>query len=274
MLDEAFLRPGRIDYSFYVPLPDTQGRREIIEIHAKNKPLAKEVIASFDALAESTSGFSGAQIRSLFETASRKAVREGRKEITSSDIDYALDRTILGTTSRALNDREMKRRVAIHESGHALVAALTKPGSIRKATIIPRGQALGYVAPIPKELHLSTVSELLDQVSMVLAGGVAERMYLGEHSIGVSGDVQQAKQIIEQMVDIGMLQDGFQLTFDEEKKAEQMQVLFEQAMKKAEQLIREHETEFQQLVEALIKKETLEGEEVQAIVTGKQAEVV
>lgn len=274
MLDEAFLRPGRIDYTFYVPLPDTQGRREIIEIHAKNKPLAKEVIASFDALAESTSGFSGAEIRSLFEMASRKAVREGRKEITASDIDYALDRTILGTTSRALNDKEMKRRVAIHESGHALVAALTKPGSIRKATIIPRGQALGYVAPIPKELHLSTVSELLDQVSMVLAGGVAERLYLGEHSIGVSGDVKQAKQIIEQMVDIGMLQDGFQLTFDEEKKAEQMQALFEQAMKKAEQLIREHEKEFQQLVEALMKKETLEGEEVQAIVTGNQAEVV
>jgi cell division protease FtsH len=105
-----------------------------------------------------------------------------------------------------LNDADTKRRVAIHESGHALIAALTKPGSVRKATIIPRGEALGYVAPIPKELHLATASELLDQVKMILAGGVAERMYLGEHSIGVGGDVQQAKHLLEQMVDTGMLQ--------------------------------------------------------------------
>jgi cell division protease FtsH len=111
--------------------------------------------------------------------------------IRKQDIDYAIDRTILGATSRTLNDVDTKRRVAIHESGHALIAALTKPGSVRKATIIPRGEALGYVAPIPKELHLATASELLDQVKMILAGGVAERMYLGEHSIGVGGDVQQ-----------------------------------------------------------------------------------
>ncbi|MFA8438274.1 AAA family ATPase [Pueribacillus sp. YX66] len=274
MLDDAFLRPGRIDFTFHVPLPDTQGRKEIIDIHTKDKPLAKDVIASLDGLAESTSGFSGAEISTLFETASRRAVREGREEITASDIDYALDRTILGTSSRALNDKQTKRRVAIHESGHALVAALTKPGSIRKATIIPRGQALGYVAPIPKELHLSTTSELLDQVSMILAGGVAERMYLGEHSIGVSGDVQQAKQIIEQMVDTGMLQDAFRLTFDKGKKAEKMQALFEEALQKTEQLIRDHETEFQHLVDALMKKETLEGEEVQEIVTGNRTEVV
>ena len=83
------------------------------------------------------------------------------KQIDKSDLDFAIDRTILGSTSRSLNDPETKRRVAIHESGHALIAAITKPGSVRKATIIPRGQALGYVAPIQKELHLSTFSELL-----------------------------------------------------------------------------------------------------------------
>lgn len=274
MLDEAFLRPGRIDFTFQVPLPDTQGRKEIIDIHTKNKPLAENVVASLSDLAETTSGFSGAEISTLFETASRRAIREGRTEIEASDIDYALDRTILGTTSRALNDMETKRRVAIHESGHALIAAVTNPGSIRKATIIPRGQALGYVAPIPKELHLSTTSELLDRVSMILAGGVAERMFLGEHSIGVSGDVQQAKQIIEEMVDTGMLQDGFQLTFEKEKRAEKMQALFEQALQRTEQIIREHKTEFHHLVDALMREETLEGEEVQEIVTGNHTEVV
>ncbi len=133
-----------------------------------------------------------------------------------ADLDYAIDRTILGSTSRALNDPDTKRRVAIHEAGHALIQALTKPNTVRKATIIPRGQALGYVAPIQKEMHLSTTSELLDQVSMILAGGVAERLYLGEHSIGVSGDVQQAKKLLEDMVETGMLEDGFTLTFDKQ----------------------------------------------------------
>ncbi|MBM7654202.1 AAA family ATPase [Neobacillus cucumis] len=266
MLDEAFIRPGRIDFSFQVPLPDTKGRREIIGIHTKGKALAEDVFASLDDLAESTSGFSGAELQSLFETASRRAVRNGQDIITKQDLDYALDRTILGSTSRSLHDHDTKRRVAIHEAGHAIVASLTKPGSVRKATIIPRGEALGYVAPIPKELHLSTTSDLLDRVAMVLAGGVAERIFLGEHSIGVSGDVQQAKHLIEQMVDIGMLQDGFTLTFNKQDKESKMQELFTKGLEQAETLIKNHQLQYQQLVDALLKKETLEGTEVEAIV--------
>jgi len=266
MLDEAFLRPGRIDYSFQVPLPDTTGRREIIDIHTRGRLLADEVFASLDTLAESTSGFSGAELSSLFKTASRRAIRDGREQIAKSDLDFAIDRTILGSASRSMNDPETKRRVAIHESGHALVAAITKPGSVRKATIIPRGQALGYVAPIQKELHLSTYSELLDQVSMILAGGVAERIYLGEHSIGVSGDVQQAKEIIERMVDTGLLQDGFTLTFNKSEKEAKMQTLFYEALRKTESLIQRHASEFEQLVDLLMQKETLDGSEIQQIV--------
>jgi cell division protease FtsH len=273
MLDDAFLRPGRIDYSFQVPLPDTTGRREIIDIHTRGKLLADEVFASLDTLAESTSGFSGAELSSLFKTASRRAIRDGREQIAKSDLDFAIDRTILGSASRSMNDPETKRRVAIHESGHALVAAVTKPGSVRKATIIPRGQALGYVAPIQKELHLSTYSELLDQVSMILAGGVAERIYLGEHSIGVSGDVQQAKEIIERMVDTGLLQDGFTLTFNKGEKEAKMQTLFEDALRKTERLIQGHASEFELLVEALMQKETLDGSEIQQIVGSNTVEL-
>ncbi|MBS4179331.1 AAA family ATPase [Lederbergia citrea] len=268
MLDDAFLRPGRIDFTFQVPLPDTKGRKEIISIHTKGKRLSEDVFASLNTLAESTSGFSGAQISSLFESASRRAVREGRDEVDMGDLDYAIDRTILGSTSRALNDLDTKRRVAIHEAGHALIQELTKPGSVRKATIIPRGQALGYVAPIQKELHLTTTSELLDQVSMILAGGVAERLYLGEHSIGVSGDVQQAKHILEQMVDTGMLQDGFTLTFQKQERETKMQELFEKALEKTELMINANRSEFDHLVEALLKEETLDGSEVQEIVNG------
>ncbi|MGG1400141.1 AAA family ATPase [Bacillus salipaludis] len=268
MLDDAFLRPGRIDFSFHVPLPDTKGRKEIIAIHTKGKAIAKDVLASLDDLAESTSGFSGAELQSLFETASRRAVRNSKDMIYKEDLDYALDRTILGSTSRTLQDSETKRRVAIHEAGHALVASVTKPGSVRKATIIPRGDALGYVAPIPKELHLSTTSDLLERIAMILAGGVAERMMLGEHSIGVSGDVQQAKQIIEQMVDTGMLQNGFTLTFNKQDKEAKMQELFDNGLEKAQTLIQNHHQQYQQLVHALLKKETLEGDEVDEIVLG------
>lgn len=193
-------------------------------------------------------------------------MRDGRQQIDKNDLDFAIDRTILGSTSRTLNDQETKRRVAIHESGHALIAAITKPGSVRKATIIPRGQALGYVAPFQKELHLSTYSELLDQVSMILAGGVAERMYLGEHSIGVGGDVQQAKEIIERMVDTGLLQDGFTLTFNEGQKELKMQAIFDKALRQTESLIEKYAAEFEQLVDLLMKKETLDGLEIQQVV--------
>ncbi|MFC5733248.1 AAA family ATPase [Cytobacillus gottheilii] len=265
MLDEAFLRPGRIDFSFHVPLPDTKGRKEIIDIHSKNRQLAPDVAAFLGQLAESTSGFSGADLHSLFETASRRAAKSGQENISREDLDFALDRTILGTSSRALQDADTKRRVAIHETGHALVAAITKPGSVRKATIIPRGQALGYVAPITKEMQLSTASELLDQVAMILAGGTAERLLLGEHSIGVSGDVKQAKSIIEQMVDTGLLEDGFTLTFSTKQKEEKMQELFQKALLKAETIIKNNRPQFDELVEALLKYETLEGNEVQRI---------
>ncbi|MEH7177398.1 AAA family ATPase [Neobacillus vireti] len=272
MLDEAFLRPGRIDFTFQVPLPDTKGRREIIDIHTKGKALSHEVHSFLDELAESTSGFSGAELQSLFETATRRAVRNGQDVLMKDDLNYALDRTILGSTSRSLQDSETKQRVAIHEAGHAIIASLTKPGSVRKATIIPRGEALGYVAPIPKELHLSTASDLLDRVAMIVAGGVAERMFLGEHSIGVSGDVQQAKQMIEQMVDTGMLQGSFTLTFNKQDKEAKMQELFEKGLEIAENLIKKHHEQYQLLVDCLLKKETLEGFEVEEIVWGKSKE--
>lgn len=122
-------------------------------------------------------------------------------------------------------------------------------------------------------MHLSTTSDLLERVAMVLAGGVAERMHLGEHSIGVSGDVQQAKQIIEQMVDTGMLQEGFTLTFKKQDKEEKMQELFEKALQKAESLISNNQYQYQQLVDALLKKETLEGSEIEEIVWGSPAAI-
>ena len=120
-----------------------------------------------------------------------------------------------------------------------------------------------------RSLQLSTHSDLIDRIAMILAGGVAERMILGEHSIGVSGDVQQAKQIIEQMVDTGLLQEGFSLTFSKGLKETKMQELFDDALEKSEMIINAHKHQFDVLVEELLKKETLEGSEVDEIVQDK-----
>lgn len=121
---------------------------------------------------------------------------------------------------------------------------------------------------------MQTASELLDQVSMILAGGVAERLYLGEHSIGVSGDVQQAKDILERMVDTGLFQDGFTLTFSKGEKEVKMQSLFNEALRKTEALIQENAQAFETLVEELYHKETLDGSEIQEIISKHTMELV
>lgn len=266
ILDEAVVRPGRFDYKIMIGLPDLEGRKEIIQIHSKNKRLSENVMEKMDLIAESSIGYSGADIEGVFNNAAKKALAEERTEIEMDDINYALDLSILGNANRKLKDEDTKTRVAYHEAGHALVGLITKPKSVRKATIIPRGQALGFVAPIPKEMELSTSSELIGQISMILAGGVAEMKKFGEHSIGVSGDVQQAKNIIEKMVELGMREDDFILTFEEEDKQKLMKKIYKEALDNCKEIMFKHEAEWIKLAEALLEKETLSGEEIERIV--------
>lgn len=266
VLDPAILRPGRFDYKILIGHPDLEGRKEIIHIHSQNKKIAKEVKDQFQLLAESTTGYSGADIEGVFNNAAKRALAEKRSEISMEDINHALDLTILGSANRKLNDENTKKRVAYHEAGHALVGLITKPKSIRKATIIPRGDALGFVAPLPKELELSTPSELIDRLSMILAGGVAEMKKFGEHSIGVSGDVEQAKDLIGKMVDFGMKDDDFVLSFDEKEKNSQMKKIYERALENCKDIIDKYEKEWENLTQRLLEKETLSGEEIERIV--------
>lgn len=265
-LDPAILRPGRFDYKIFIGLPDLEGRKEIIDIHSKNKRLSKEVKNSLKMIAESTTGSSGADIESIFNVAAKHALSSKKSVIDMDDINHALDVNILGNQNRKLHDEDTKKRVAYHEAGHALVGLVTKPKSVRKATIIPRGQALGYVAPIPKELELSTPKELIDRISMILAGGVAEMKIYGEHSIGVSGDVEQAKNIIEKMVDLGMKDGDFVLTFNDKDKSEEMRKIYKKALEGCKEIIEKYETEFKKLANVLFEKETLEGEEIERII--------
>ena len=269
MLDDAFLRPGRMDYHVLVSLPDRAGREEIIAIHTKGKKLASAVMDQLGHIADITSGFSGADLENLFNMAARHASEHKKREIDMDDMNYAYDRTILGSQSRQLNDPKTKRRVAVHEAGHALVGVLTNPGSVRKATIIPRGDALGYVAPIPNEMHLETKTELVHRIQMILAGGVAEKMIYGEHSIGVGGDVQQAKQLIENMVSLGMKGDDFVLLFDEKDQKQEMQVIYNAALQGCKETLEQHREVFDNLVEALLTRETLTGVEVEILAKGE-----
>ena len=266
ILDEALTRPGRIDYKILIGLPDLEGRKEIINIHSKNKKLSQDVINNLSFVAENTTGYSGAEIEGIFNNAAKRTLDYGKKEIDMSDINHALDLTVLGSANRKLNDEDTRRRVAYHEAGHALVGLVTKPKSVRKATIIPRGQALGFVAPIPKELELSTPSELIDRVSMILAGGVAEMKKFGEHSIGVSGDVEQAKNIIEKMVDLGMRDKDFVLSFSDRDKQAEMKVIFNKALANSKEILTKYETEWENLTNRLLEKETLSGEEIERII--------
>lgn len=275
MLDQAVLRPGRTDYRIFVGLPDYIGRKEILEIHAKNKPLSEEVRSQMDHIAVTTTGYSGAELESLFLNASNHAFSEGRTEIFMDDINYAMDRMILGNQTRSINDEETKKRVAYHEAGHALIGTITKPDSVRKATIIPRGQALGYVAPVMKELELSTRNELIDRIAMILAGGVAEMKMYKEHSIGVSGDVEQAKNIIQQMVEkFGMAEEGtYRIHFSQKEQEKEMNALFQTSLTRCQELIDTHFDVFQTLALTLYEKETLDGEEIRNIVFQREEKV-
>lgn len=265
-LDEAILRPGRFDYKIKIGLPDLAGRKEIISIHSKNKKLSKDVKDKMNLIAESTTGYSGAELEGVFNNAAKHALLRDKKEVDMDDINHALDVTVLGNANRKLSDENTRRRVAYHEAGHALVGLITKPKSVRKATIIPRGDALGFVAPIPKELELSTPSELIDRLSMILAGGVAEMKKFGEHSIGVSGDVEQAKNLIGKMVDLGMREDDFVLSFDDKDKQTQMKIIFNKALRRSKDIIEKYEKEWEKLTATLLVKETLSGDEIERII--------
>ncbi|MGM9987538.1 MAG: AAA family ATPase [Bacillaceae bacterium] len=270
MLDKALLRPGRIDYKISIGLPDLKGRLEILNIHIKGKKVTEEVQSNVEKIARMTTGCSGAELENLFLSAANYAFMNGRNEIAMGDIYYALDRLILGNETTKISEYSTKERVAYHEGGHALIAVLTDPDSVRKATIIPRGDALGYVAPVPKELELSTKTQLMDRLMMILAGGIAEKVVYGEHSVGVAGDIQQAKQLIERMVDyFGMGKDGYSLSFNKGKKDELMDKIFAEAANGCEHIIRNNFDKLELLAKALLEQETLDGEEVKEIILGK-----
>ncbi len=201
VLDPALLRPGRFDRQVTVGLPDKNARVEILKVHAKNKILDKNITLEY--LAKRTPGFSGADLENLLNEAALLAVRRNKKAITMSEIDEATDRVIMGPAkiTKKYTDKE-KRLVAYHEAGHAVVGLkLEGANDVQKITIIPRGQAGGYTMMTPKEeTFTSTKEELLEAISGLLGGRVAEELTFNEITTGAHDDFKKATKIARSMV--------------------------------------------------------------------------
>ena len=201
VLDPALLRPGRFDRQVTVSLPDIKGREEILAVHAKNKKLAKDV--TLTNLAKRTPGFSGADLENLLNEAALLAVRRDKDAITMHEVDEATDRVLMGPAKVSHKYSEKDRRlVAYHEAGHAVIGLkLANASDVQKVTIIPRGSAGGYNMMVPSEEKLcSTKTDLLDHVTGLLGGRVAEEVVFKEITTGAENDFSKATKIVRAMV--------------------------------------------------------------------------
>ena len=289
VLDPALLRPGRFDRQVTVNLPDVKGREEILKVHARNKVLADGV--NIEALAKRTPGYSGADLENLLNEAALLAVRRNKEAITMSEIDEASDRVLMGpaksSKTRSENDRKL---VAYHESGHAVVGIKLKGANdVQKVTIIPRGSAGGYNMMIPSEEKIcSTKTDLLEQITGLLAGRVAEEVVFGEITTGAENDFSKATKIARSMVteygmsDLGPMQLEQQegsvflgrdynksRNFSNEVAHEidtEMRKIIDECYKKATKIIKDNRDLLELLATTLLEYETLTKEQIDYLV--------
>ena len=289
VLDPALLRPGRFDRQVTVNLPDVKGREEILKVHARNKVLADGV--NIEALAKRTPGYSGADLENLLNEAALLAVRRNKEAITMSEIDEASDRVLMGpaksSKTRSENDRKL---VAYHESGHAVVGIKLKGANdVQKVTIIPRGSAGGYNMMIPSEEKIcSTKTDLLEQITGLLAGRVAEEVVFGEVTTGAENDFSKATKIARAMVteygmsDLGPMQLEQQegsvflgrdynksRNFSNEVAHEidtEMRKIIDECYKKATKIIKDNRNLLELLATTLLEYETLTKEQIDYLV--------
>ena len=290
-LDPALLRPGRFDRQVEIPLPNLSERKAILAVHARGKNLGHDV--DFDVVARSTPGFSGADLANLINEAAIVAVRDDRYTISAADFSEARDRILLGRreATNALMPGE-KHSVAVHESGHALVAALSPNADpVAKVTILPAGQALGVTEQLPSdERHLYSESYLKDSLAVRLGGRAAELLVLGEASSGASSDLAGATDLATRMVrEYGMSErlgpvgfsggspmylGGEQVRSRDYAEAtqrvidEEVSALLKEAEKRALALLTDHRDALDRLVEVLVAHETVDGDAVAAALAG------
>jgi cell division protease FtsH len=290
VLDSALLRPGRFDRQVTVDAPDIKGRLEILQVHSRNKKLDPSV--SLDAIARRTPGFTGADLANLLNEAAILTARRRKEAITLHEVDDAVDRVVAGMEGTPLVDSKSKRLIAYHEIGHALVGTLLKDHDpVQKVTLIPRGQAQGLTWFTPNEEQgLISRSQLKARITGALGGRAAEEVIFGaaEVTTGAGGDLQQLSGMARQMVtrfgmsDLGPLslesqQGEVFLGRDWTTRSEysesiasridgQVRAIVEECYENSKKIIREHRTVTDRLVDLLIEKETIDGEEFRQIV--------
>jgi cell division protease FtsH len=294
-LDPALLRPGRFDRQVVVPLPNQNERAAILAVHSKGKKLAPDV--DLTVTARGTPGFSGADLANLINEAAINAIRDNRTMITAADLDAARDRILLGTreASNVLLPEE-KQSVAVHESGHALVAALSPHADpVSKVTILPAGMALGATHQLPEaERHLYSEAYLTDLLAVRLGGRAAELVVFGHGSTGAANDLAEATQLAIRMVrEFGLspalgpvgysdqgsqylggpIQDGLRRPFSEETQRvvdQEVSRLLREAEERAVAMLNDHREELDWLAARLVEKETVDGSVVLEVLHDKK----
>ncbi|MFJ6414886.1 ATP-dependent zinc metalloprotease FtsH [Terribacillus saccharophilus] len=289
ILDPALLRPGRFDRQITVDRPDLVGREAVLKVHARNKPLDESV--NLRTIAMRTPGFSGADLENLLNEAALVAARSDRKEIIMDDVDEAIDRVIAGPAkkSRVISKKE-RNIVAYHESGHTVIGmVLDDADMVHKVTIVPRGQAGGYAVMLPREdRYFMTKPELLDKITGLLGGRVAEEVIFGEVSTGAHNDFQRATGIARKMVTeygmsdkIGPLQftsSGGNVFLGRDIQNEQtysdaiayeidqeVQNFINQCYARAKQILTENKEKLELIAQTLLEIETLDAFQIQTL---------
>ncbi|MEY3103731.1 MAG: hypothetical protein RL256_753 [Actinomycetota bacterium] len=289
ILDPALLRPGRFDRQIGIDRPDVKGREAIMKVHAKGKPLEKEI--DLLAIARRTPGFTGADLANVLNEAALLTARENRKVISRDDVDEAIDRVMAGPQRKSRLMSEEERRVtAYHEGGHALVAhALPHTDPVHKITIMPRGHALGYTMVLPDEDKYSiTRNQMLDQLAYTMGGRAAEELVFHDPTTGASNDIEKATALARAMVtQYGMTEKlgaiklgtsdsapflgrdyGHQRDYSEDIASavdQEIKSLIEGAHQEAYEILVENRSILDSLVEELLEKETLHKEEIEVI---------
>ncbi|MBJ6363574.1 AAA family ATPase [Paenibacillus sp. GCM10012307] len=261
MLDSALIRPGRFDRHIQVDLPDKKGRRHILDIHAKNKPLDEDV--SLERIAEESFGFSGAQLESVMNEAAIYAMRDDNENVMQQHLSMAIDKVMMGEKTDREATKEERERIAMHELGHAISAELVRPGSVSTVALSPRGQAMGYVRHNPEEdQYLYTKDFLEKQIMIALGGAAAEEIFYGNRSTGSRGDFEQAVNIVRTMVESGLTElgiiDGSMMTPDSWAKISSS--VLDKLMDRTKSMLLERRHVFLSSLDILIHEETLSGE--------------
>jgi cell division protease FtsH len=276
-LDPALLRPGRFDRQVFVVPPDVRGREGVLEVHTREKPM-KDV--DLGLIAQQTSGLTGADLANICNEAAIFATRRRAEKIEMIDFDSAIERVIAGVQSRRVLNEHEKRVVAFHEAGHALCGELLPSvDRVHRISIVPRGQALGYTLNLPAEdRYLKTREELLDYMTVLLGGRVAEQVVFGAITTGASDDLKRVAAISQQMVNdfamgtagLGRSPEGdVQLSETTLRiRDEERQDLIEEARRAAQRLIVAHRRQLDALAHELLEREVLEREQIDRIMAG------